>query len=109
MFSGQTFSQKCFLVKNLTKNAFNLKNKFRFQFRIKKIDSKLFSEKLFKLKTFLNGVFDQKKLFSAKNDSGWNGTINGQVQNNGIYVWILLVTDKQGILIMRKGTVALIR
>ena len=66
MFSGQTFSQKCFLVKNLTKNAFNLKNKFWFWFQIKKMDPKPFSEKLFKPKTFLNGVFDQKKLFSAK-------------------------------------------
>ena len=60
MFLGQTFSQKCFLVKNLTKNAFSLKNKFWFQFQIKKMNPKTFLEKLLP-KIFLNRVFDQKE------------------------------------------------
>lgn len=50
-----------------------------------------------------------QKIFTAKNDSGWDGSIGGQAQNNGTYVWTLNAKDEQGKLITKKGTVIIIR
>jgi gliding motility-associated-like protein len=50
-----------------------------------------------------------QKIFMTKDDHGWNGTFNGQIQNNDVYVWILHVKDKDGKLISKKGTVTLIK
>ncbi len=50
-----------------------------------------------------------EKIFTAKNNNGWNGTLNGQDQNSGVYIWTLDARDRQGTLINKKGTVVLIR
>ncbi len=49
-------------------------------------------------------------VFSSKNLSeGWDGTLNGQPQSSGVYVWIIEVTDLQDKKIFKKGIVTLIR
>lgn len=49
-------------------------------------------------------------VFSAGGaDKGWDGTINGVVQNTGIYTWIMMAMDAQGKEIQKRGTVTLMR
>lgn len=40
---------------------------------------------------------------------GWNGQVNGQVQSNGTYVWMISGTDYTGKKVVKKGTAVLIR
>lgn len=57
-------------------------------------------------------VFDRNgTLFFKSNStySRWNGTVNGSVQPNGIYVYVIQYRDKSGKMILKKGTVALLR
>ena len=42
-------------------------------------------------------------------EKGWNGRINGELQNNGTYVWMVSGTDYTGKKVVRKGTAVLIR
>jgi gliding motility-associated-like protein len=52
----------------------------------------------------------QKIFTTNKVGTGWDGTINGVVQDSGIYLWILSVTDKEkNSTIEKKGNFALIR
>jgi gliding motility-associated-like protein len=49
-------------------------------------------------------------VFTTKNQSmGWDGTINGRLQDTGTYVWMTEGIDYKGNVIQRKGTVILIR
>ncbi|MES2003504.1 MAG: M43 family zinc metalloprotease [Bacteroidota bacterium] len=49
-------------------------------------------------------------LFETHNyTEGWNGTYLGQLQPNGAYVYFFSFTDPDGVGVMRKGTVVLIR
>jgi gliding motility-associated-like protein len=49
-------------------------------------------------------------LFStAVNGKGWDGTVNGQKQSAGTYIWIVKAVDYTGALYIQKGTVVLIR
>jgi gliding motility-associated-like protein len=43
------------------------------------------------------------------NKRGWDGKINGQLQNSNVYVWMVSAEDYTGKAIFLKGTVALIR
>ena len=43
------------------------------------------------------------------NNQGWDGTIRGKVQSNGIYVWSVKAIDYTGKPVFQKGTAALIR
>lgn len=57
-------------------------------------------------------VFDRNgTLFFRSNStySHWDGKVNGSVQPNGIYVYLIQYRDMQGKLLMKKGTMALIR
>jgi hypothetical protein len=40
---------------------------------------------------------------------GWDGRVNGVLQNNGTYVWMVSGTDYTGKKIIKKGTATLIR
>jgi gliding motility-associated-like protein len=65
----------------------------------------------FTLKEF--GVYNRwgQKVFStSQRGVGWDGKINGILQNTGIFIWIVNVTDtKSGKKIERKGTFVIIR
>lgn len=51
-----------------------------------------------------------EKIFSTKNAmQGWDGTLKGQPQATGIYVYYIEMKSKTGKKIVRKGTVMLIR
>ncbi len=56
-------------------------------------------------------VYDRwgEKVFMTKKENGWDGKINGQPQNSGVYIWMLKANDEHGNIINKKGTVALIR
>jgi gliding motility-associated-like protein len=43
------------------------------------------------------------------NKKGWDGKINGRLQNSGVFVWMVSAVDYLGKSIFLKGTVALIR
>lgn len=61
---------------------------------------------------FLLQVFDRNgTLFfnSTSTYSRWDGKVNGTVQPNGIYVYLIQYRDIKGQLLMKKGTLALIR
>ena len=46
---------------------------------------------------------------SSTRGAGWDGTVGGQPQSTGIYTWRLVLEDKNGGLVEKKGTVMLIR
>ena len=49
-------------------------------------------------------------LFStAKMGEGWDGRINGKLQENSVYLWVLSGVDYKGTVISKRGTVVLIR
>lgn len=49
-------------------------------------------------------------LFSTQtNGQGWDGRINGQLQSNNTYVWMVKAIDFNGAAYFKKGTVTLIR
>jgi gliding motility-associated-like protein len=51
-----------------------------------------------------------QRVYSTKNQgTGWDGTISGQLQESGTYVWMAEGIDFNGITIHRQGTVVLIR
>ena len=51
-----------------------------------------------------------KLLFTtSKNGAGWDGTINGQQQGSGTFVWVVKAVDYTGRAYLKKGTVTLIR
>jgi gliding motility-associated-like protein len=56
-------------------------------------------------------IYDRwgEKIFMTKKEIGWDGKLNGQSQNSGIYIWVLNAHDERGNIIHKKGTVALIR
>ena len=47
--------------------------------------------------------------FTKKEGQGWDGTVKGNPQAAGTYVWIVAGTDYKGNKIVRKGTVLLVR
>jgi len=51
----------------------------------------------------------ERVFFSQDPKMGWNGTVGGQTQSLGTYVWMAAGIDYSGKLIQRKGTVTLIR
>jgi gliding motility-associated-like protein len=51
----------------------------------------------------------QQVFQSADPARGWDGSIHGQAQGAGVYVWMAGGVDYKGELIQRKGTVVLIR
>lgn len=51
----------------------------------------------------------QRVFFSQDPNIGWSGTVDGQTQSPGTYVWMAAGIDYSGKLIQRKGTVTLIR
>jgi gliding motility-associated-like protein len=51
-----------------------------------------------------------QRIFStSERAKGWDGRINGLLQNPGVYVWQVRVLDKAGAKVTRKGTFVLIR
>jgi len=51
-----------------------------------------------------------EKIFNTTNiHTGWNGTIKGQLQSTGTYVYYLEMKSRTGKRIIKKGTVLLIR
>jgi gliding motility-associated-like protein len=57
-------------------------------------------------------IYDRNGTLFFKSSSTykrWNGRVNGVVQPNGIYVYIVQYKDMQGKVIVKKGTVTLIR
>lgn len=57
-------------------------------------------------------VFDRNGTLFFKSSSTyarWDGRVNGVVQPHGIYVYLVQYRDMQGAMILKKGTVALIR
>ena len=53
--------------------------------------------------------FGQMVFQTTELEKGWNGRINGELQNNGAYVWMASGTDYTGRKVVRKGTAVLIR
>lgn len=57
-------------------------------------------------------VYDRwgrRVFYTMSPGAGWDGTINGNRQDTGTYVWIAAGTDYKGNRIERKGTVIVIR
>lgn len=48
-------------------------------------------------------------LYTDRNGRGWDGMVNGQPQQTGVYVWMVDATDFSGRKIVQKGTVTLLR
>jgi gliding motility-associated-like protein len=46
---------------------------------------------------------------SRKWDQRWDGTVNGQPQASGVYVWVFRYRDENGKQVVRRGTVMLVR
>ncbi len=46
---------------------------------------------------------------SSRPDRGWDGSFNGQKQNNGLFVWVVNAVDYLGTTIQARGTTMLIR
>lgn len=51
----------------------------------------------------------QRVFQTSDPNNGWDGTLNGQMQTTGAFVWMAAGVDYKGSLIQRKGTVLLIR
>ena len=49
-------------------------------------------------------VFETKEL-----NKGWDGRMNGVIQSNGTYVWMISGTDYTGKKVVKKGTAVLIQ
>ena len=51
-----------------------------------------------------------QKIYSSPDyRKGWDGRINGNVQDEGMYIWILIGKDENGKQIRRSGNLVLIR
>ncbi|WP_132053577.1 T9SS type B sorting domain-containing protein [Pseudocnuella soli] len=48
-------------------------------------------------------------VFSSRDGRGWDGTIGGQAQGPGVYVWLVKAVDFNGKPHVQKGTVTLLR
>ena len=46
---------------------------------------------------------------TSTNGAGWDGTISGQPQSNGTYIWMVKASDFNGAPYFQKGTVTIIR
>jgi gliding motility-associated-like protein len=46
---------------------------------------------------------------TQQNGKGWDGRINGQLQSNNTYVWMVKAIDFTGAVYFKKGTVTLVR
>jgi gliding motility-associated-like protein len=46
---------------------------------------------------------------TSQSGTGWDGKLNGLLQNNDVYIWMIKVTDRSNKVIEKKGIVALIR
>jgi len=53
--------------------------------------------------------FGQRIFYNEDIGRGWDGTIKGIAQNQGVFVWVLDYTDGQGAAHSMKGTVTLIK
>lgn len=51
----------------------------------------------------------QRVFFTSETAIGWDGKIEGTVQDSGTYIWIINAFDKDGLPYRRKGTFVLIR
>ncbi|MBL7747601.1 MAG: gliding motility-associated C-terminal domain-containing protein, partial [Chitinophagaceae bacterium] len=51
----------------------------------------------------------QQVFTTTQNKQGWDGRINGRLQNSGVFVWMVSAQDYLGNNIFLKGTVTLIR
>lgn len=51
----------------------------------------------------------QRVFSTSQRNAGWNGKINGMLQQAGVYVWFIKAVGKSGETIERKGTFVLIR
>lgn len=47
--------------------------------------------------------------YTTNSANGWDGTINGKIQDTGVYLWIAAGINYKGDLLERRGTVVLIR
>jgi gliding motility-associated-like protein len=72
------------------------------------------------IRPFYNGALTLKnfsifsrwgtRVFStSQRNQGWNGEINGKLQDAGVYVWNIVLTDKAGNITEKKGSLVLIR
>jgi gliding motility-associated-like protein len=49
-------------------------------------------------------------VFTTQNsNNGWDGSIGGEVQNTGVFVWLVKAIDYTGKPYFQKGTITLIR
>jgi hypothetical protein len=51
----------------------------------------------------------QRLFYSSNAANGWDGTINGSVQEAGVYIWMAAGINYKGDLLERRGTVVLVR
>ncbi|MFL5786586.1 MAG: gliding motility-associated C-terminal domain-containing protein [Flavisolibacter sp.] len=51
----------------------------------------------------------QRIFYTEDQSQGWDGTINGKLQDTAVFVWIAKAIDYNGKILFRKGTVTLIR
>ncbi len=64
----------------------------------------------FTLKQFsVYNRWGQQVYTTSQGGAGWDGKLQGILQETGVYVWILKITNEAGILIEKKGTAILIR
>ena len=64
----------------------------------------------FTLKEF--SIYDrwgQKVFTTSQKGEGWNGKINGVLENSGVYIWMIEAVDDAGIHYNKKGSFILIR
>jgi gliding motility-associated-like protein len=40
---------------------------------------------------------------------GWNGKLSGELQQSGTYIYLITLIDPDGVLVVKKGTLVLIR
>lgn len=53
--------------------------------------------------------YGEKIFYSSNPNRGWDGNLNGRLQPNGVFVWYTEGMDVNGKVLVRKGTVLLIR
>jgi gliding motility-associated-like protein len=46
---------------------------------------------------------------TSTRDEGWNGKVDGILQDSNIFIWTLKVTNRKGKIVEKSGTVLLIR
>lgn len=51
----------------------------------------------------------QKVYSTSEAGEGWNGKLNDRLQDSGVYVWVIKITDGQDRIIKKNGTFVLIR